>query len=115
MPLTTVGVVTVVFLALRLIPGDPAVALAGEKASVEQVERVRAMRAKRAAGPWEQGLKAVEDAGRNGTNLMPAIIHAILGRGSITHVWLYVVGPCIGSAIAATIFTIQHAPTPATA
>ena len=27
------GVVTVVFLALRLIPGDPAVALAGEKAS----------------------------------------------------------------------------------
>jgi peptide/nickel transport system permease protein len=35
------GVVTVVFLALRLIPGDPAVALAGEKASVEQVERIR--------------------------------------------------------------------------
>jgi peptide/nickel transport system permease protein len=35
------GVVTVVFLALRLIPGDPAVALAGEKASVEQIERMR--------------------------------------------------------------------------
>src|SRR5438128_7534436 len=35
------GVATVVFLALRLIPGDPAVALAGEKASAEQIERMR--------------------------------------------------------------------------
>lgn len=35
------GVVTVVFLALRLIPGDPALALAGEKASAEQIERMR--------------------------------------------------------------------------
>src|SRR4051794_21920554 len=35
------GVVTVVFLALRMIPGDPAIALAGEKASAEQIERMR--------------------------------------------------------------------------
>src|SRR5438874_12739089 len=35
------GVATVVFLALRLIPGDPAIALAGEKASAEQIERMR--------------------------------------------------------------------------
>jgi len=35
------GVVTVVFLALRLIPGDPAIALAGEKASAEQIEQMR--------------------------------------------------------------------------
>src|ERR671935_1439858 len=35
------GVATVVFLALRLIPGDPAVALAGEKASAEEIERMR--------------------------------------------------------------------------
>ena len=35
------GVATIVFLALRLIPGDPAVALAGEKASVAEVERMR--------------------------------------------------------------------------
>ena len=35
------GVATVVFLALRLIPGDPAIALAGEKASVETIERMR--------------------------------------------------------------------------
>jgi peptide/nickel transport system permease protein len=35
------GVATVVFLALRLIPGDPAIALAGEKASAAEVERLR--------------------------------------------------------------------------
>jgi peptide/nickel transport system permease protein len=35
------GVATVVFLALRLIPGDPAIALAGEKASAQEVERMR--------------------------------------------------------------------------
>src|SRR5207302_8752669 len=35
------GVATVVFLALRLIPGDPAIALAGEKASAEQIEQMR--------------------------------------------------------------------------
>jgi peptide/nickel transport system permease protein len=36
-----VGVGTVVFLALRLIPGDPAIALAGEKASPQEIERLR--------------------------------------------------------------------------
>jgi peptide/nickel transport system permease protein len=35
------GIMTAVFVLLQLIPGDPALALAGEKASVEQVERVR--------------------------------------------------------------------------
>lgn len=35
------GVATVIFLALRLVPGDPAVALAGEKASAEEIERIR--------------------------------------------------------------------------
>ena len=35
------GVVTVVFLALRLVPGDPAVALAGDKASEAQIEQMR--------------------------------------------------------------------------
>jgi peptide/nickel transport system permease protein len=35
------GVATVVFLALRLIPGDPAIALAGDKASAEQVDHLR--------------------------------------------------------------------------
>lgn len=36
-----IGIMTVVFILLQLIPGDPALALSGEKASVEQVERVR--------------------------------------------------------------------------
>src|SRR5205809_6814660 len=35
------GVATIVFLALRLIPGDPAVAMAGEKASPETIEHIR--------------------------------------------------------------------------
>jgi len=35
------GVATVVFFALRLIPGDPAIALSGEKASRETIERMR--------------------------------------------------------------------------
>ncbi len=35
------GVATVVFLALRLIPGDPAVALAGDKASPQVIEQMR--------------------------------------------------------------------------
>ena len=36
-----VGIMTVVFVLLQLIPGDPAVALAGEKASAAQVEAAR--------------------------------------------------------------------------
>jgi len=47
--------------------------------------------------------------------LGPALIHAFIGRGSIAHVWLYIVGPCIGAAIAAAIFKIQHAVAPASA
>jgi len=41
--------------------------------------------------------------------LGPALIHAIIGRGSITHVWLYIVGPCIGAVIAESIFKVQQA------
>ena len=41
--------------------------------------------------------------------LGPALIHAIIGRGSITHVWLYIVGPCIGAVVAASIFKVQQA------
>lgn len=40
--------------------------------------------------------------------LGPGLIHAIIGHGSIAHVWLYIVGPCIGAAIAAAIFRVQH-------
>src|SRR5919199_1007325 len=35
------GVATIVFLALRLIPGEPGGGLGGEKASVQEIERMR--------------------------------------------------------------------------
>jgi peptide/nickel transport system permease protein len=38
---TLVGVTIVIFLFLRLIPGDPAVAMLGEHAATENVERIR--------------------------------------------------------------------------
>src|SRR5437763_1082588 len=41
--------------------------------------------------------------------LGPALVHAIIGHGSIGHVWLYIVGPCVGAAIAAAIFNAQGA------
>ncbi len=42
-----------------------------------QVERLRALRAKRAAGPWQAAVKGVEDAARSGANLMPRILTAV--------------------------------------
>jgi aquaporin Z len=47
--------------------------------------------------------------------LGPALVHAIISHGSIAHVWLYIVGPCIGAAIAAGIFKVQHAVAPKSA
>lgn len=47
--------------------------------------------------------------------LGPALVHAIISHGSIAHVWLYIVGPCIGSVIAAAIFKVQQAVAPASA
>jgi methylmalonyl-CoA mutase N-terminal domain/subunit len=43
----------------------------------KQIERVRALRAKRDAGPWKSALNAVEDAARSGDNLMPRILAAV--------------------------------------
>jgi aquaporin Z len=40
--------------------------------------------------------------------LGPALVHAVISRGAIGHVWLYIVGPCIGAAIAAGIYQVQH-------
>jgi methylmalonyl-CoA mutase N-terminal domain/subunit len=42
-----------------------------------QVERVRALRARRDAAPWASSLQAVEDAARTGSNLMPHILTAV--------------------------------------
>ena len=43
----------------------------------KQIERVRALRAKRDAGRWKTAVAAVEDAARAGANLMPRIIAAV--------------------------------------
>jgi methylmalonyl-CoA mutase N-terminal domain/subunit len=43
----------------------------------KQVERTRALRARRDAGPWNASLAAIEDAARSGENLMPHIGHAV--------------------------------------
>jgi methylmalonyl-CoA mutase N-terminal domain/subunit len=43
----------------------------------QQVERLRAMRARRDAGAWSAALKKVEHAARSGANLMPHILTAV--------------------------------------
>jgi methylmalonyl-CoA mutase N-terminal domain/subunit len=43
----------------------------------KQVERLRALRAKREPGAWRDSLTRIEDAARGGENLMPAIINAV--------------------------------------
>jgi methylmalonyl-CoA mutase N-terminal domain/subunit len=42
----------------------------------KQVERLRALRAKRDAAQWQGSLDRVRDAARSGANLMPAILDA---------------------------------------
>jgi methylmalonyl-CoA mutase, N-terminal domain len=48
-----------------------------EKLERRQVERLRALRARRDKAVWQSALNAVEDAARHGDNLMPRIIHAV--------------------------------------
>ena len=43
----------------------------------KQVERLRALRARRDAARWRDALKQVEDAARSGANLMPRILAAV--------------------------------------
>ena len=43
----------------------------------KQVERLRALRAKRNAGTWQAAIQAVEDTARSGDNLMPRILTAV--------------------------------------
>ena len=42
-----------------------------------QVERVRALRARRNAGSWDQAITGIRDAARSGDNLMPRILTAV--------------------------------------
>jgi methylmalonyl-CoA mutase N-terminal domain/subunit len=48
-----------------------------------QVERVRALRARRAPAPWEAALRALEDRARSGANLVPAIVDAVLAWATV--------------------------------
>jgi methylmalonyl-CoA mutase N-terminal domain/subunit len=43
----------------------------------KQVERVRALRAKRDPGPWKRAMEAVREAAGSGENLMPRILGAV--------------------------------------
>ncbi|MEK6675217.1 MAG: aquaporin [Planctomycetota bacterium] len=38
----------------------------------------------------------------------PLLIHTMAGGGSMQHLWLYLVGPFLGGAVAATVFNIQN-------
>jgi methylmalonyl-CoA mutase N-terminal domain/subunit len=49
----------------------------------EQVERVRALRARRDAGAWDASLRALEDTARSGTNLVPAIVDAVMAWATV--------------------------------
>jgi methylmalonyl-CoA mutase N-terminal domain/subunit len=43
----------------------------------QQIERLRALRARRDSGPWQASLQQVEDAARSGANLMPVVLAAV--------------------------------------
>jgi len=43
----------------------------------KQVERTRALRARRDAGPWNAALQGIEDAARSGANVMPWVLTAV--------------------------------------
>src|SRR5688500_9523960 len=49
----------------------------------DQVERLRAVRSRRAPGPWKQALDAVEDRARTGGNLVPAMIDAVTAWATV--------------------------------
>jgi methylmalonyl-CoA mutase N-terminal domain/subunit len=51
-----------------------------------QQGRVRALRARRAEGPWRAGLQALEDRARGTENLMPAIVEAVLAGATVGEV-----------------------------
>jgi len=48
-----------------------------ERLERNQIERLRALRARREQRAWKDSIAAVEEAARSGANLMPNIIHAV--------------------------------------
>jgi methylmalonyl-CoA mutase, N-terminal domain len=49
----------------------------------KQVERLRALRARRDAQPWKDSLQKVDDAARSGANLMPHIVAAVEAHATV--------------------------------
>jgi methylmalonyl-CoA mutase, N-terminal domain len=49
----------------------------------KQIERVRALRARRDAGPWKAALAGVEEAARSGANVMPRILAAVEASATV--------------------------------
>ena len=47
------------------------------------MERLRALRAKRDAGPWKAALAGVEEAARSGANIMPRILAAVEASATV--------------------------------
>ena len=39
----------------------------------------------------------------------PTLLHAIKGGGTLAHLWIYLVGPLAGGALAAVVYRLQHA------
>jgi methylmalonyl-CoA mutase N-terminal domain/subunit len=48
-----------------------------------QVERVRAVRSRRAPGPWKQSLDALEERARSGGNLVPSMVDAVMSLATV--------------------------------
>jgi methylmalonyl-CoA mutase N-terminal domain/subunit len=48
-----------------------------------QVERTRALRARRDPGPWSASLRALEDTARSGNNLVPVIVEAVMAWATV--------------------------------
>ena len=38
----------------------------------------------------------------------PTLVHALTGHGTLSHLWLYLVGPFLGGAVAAAVFNLQE-------
>jgi methylmalonyl-CoA mutase, N-terminal domain len=49
----------------------------------KQIERVRALRARRDAGPWQSALKNLDDSARSGENVMPRIVAAVEANATV--------------------------------
>ena len=49
----------------------------------DQVEKVRALRARRAPGPWKAALDTLEERARSGENLVPAMVDAVLALATV--------------------------------